>query len=144
MSASDGGGSGFGPFSTQTVARLKAIANNPFRFVATGVALYIVTTLLNFGAFLVETILAGFGFFTAALGIGESAIVGGISGAGNAILSALLGIQQQIAGIVTQAGPAGPVIAVAMTGAILYGAYLAARFILGFVPGLGNITRYLP
>lgn len=143
MSAS-GDGSGFGPFSAKTVARLKAIANNPFRFVASGVALYITTTFLNLGAFMVETILAGFAFFTGALGIAETSLVGAVAGFGNTILGILTAGQEAIAGVVTAAGPAGPVIAVLITGVFLYVGYLVLNFILGYVPGLGNIVRFLP
>jgi hypothetical protein len=143
MSAS-GDGSGFGPFSAQTVARLKAIANNPFRFVASGVALYIANAILNVGSFIIETILAGFGFFTASLGIAENSLVGAIVGFGNGLLSLLVSGQQSIAAVVTSAGPAAPVVAVAIAGTTIYLLYLAANFILGYIPGLGNVVRFLP
>lgn len=122
---------------------LIAFAKDPVGFVVTVIRNFVVGAVLQAGAFVVETILAGFDIIVGALTFVQRRLVGAFAVVGVDILGVLTSLQRTLAGIVADAGPAGPVIAVLGVAVGLYVLYRVAVAGLELVPGGSSLLTLL-
>jgi len=107
------------------------------------ITLYILNGIFSVIDVITGSVLFVFDLVVGSLQTAQALLVGAFAAVGVDILGALLGVQRAVSGIVTAAGPLGPVIAVASASLMLYGLYRLAVALLGELPGGSTIVDLL-
>jgi hypothetical protein len=126
----------------QLVALVKEYGSLP-RAIGAIISLYIVNSVLNFGTYVVESILLLFSYITGSLAYVQAAVGVNFAALGTAILTAIWSVQMQIVNTVNPYGPFAPVVLIGVTA---IEALLAWRFIValaGELPLGSSIVDFL-
>ena len=115
------------------VNALVTFGRDPVGFIFTTITSYLLLAVFGVLNVVTESILFAFDLIVAALQYVQNALVGGFGVVGVDILGVLLELQVSVAGVVDGAGPAGPVLAVALAGAGTYAVYRGGKFLLALV-----------
>ena len=127
-----------------SVAKVLArFGRDPFGFVATIISLYIVDSILNLGAFAVNSVLAAFGFVVGFFDSIRVTLVTTFGRVGIDLLEVYVAGQQTVADIVSRAGAAAPFLAVGFAAVALYVGYRVAVALLGELPVGSSIVDLL-
>lgn len=99
---------------------LFTFATNPVAFIGSIISAYIVSTVLNVGAFGVNAVLAMFDIVAGGFDFVRVRFVNAFSAVGVDLLGVYSMVQQAVTGVIASAGPAAPVLAVAFTAVLVY------------------------
>ncbi|WP_254271096.1 hypothetical protein [Haloarcula marina] len=122
---------------------LFAFARNPVTYVGAIISGYIVRSVLNLGAFGVNSVLSAFGIVAGFFDGIRVTLVRAFGSIGIDLLAAYLSVQQVIGSAVRVAGPGGPFLAIGFTAVTLYLGYRVAVALLGEIPVGSSIVDLL-
>ncbi|GGN92267.1 hypothetical protein [Haloarcula pellucida] len=127
-----------------SVARvLVRFGRNPVGFVTTIISLYIVDSVLNIGAFAVNSILSAFGIIVGFFDGIRVTLVTAFGSVGIDILGGYVAVQQSIANVVASAGAAAPFLAIGFASVAVYVGYRVGVALLGELPLGSSIVDLL-
>ena len=122
---------------------LTNFASNPQRFIFRFISEYIVGTAIGLGQYLIGSILLVFNTIASYLQTAAFILVGSFQVVTTPILVAGQRLIAAIATAVVAAGPAGPVIAAALTATLLYSTYRLLIAVAGEIPVGSSIVDLL-
>ena len=148
MSASDGGG-----FRVREAEAVTALVGFIRRYgsieggIFALIGFYLLNGILDIVGIVVGSILFAFDLVVESLATAQRLLIGAFGAAGIDILSALVGLQRAIAGVVEGAGPAAPIVAVGFGAIALYLTWLLvtrlAVGLIGELPGGSTLVDLL-
>lgn len=122
-------------FSQETARFLRRFRNNPAALIISVVSGFVVSVILGFFEFLIGAVFYPFDLLARGLAYLELGLTFNFGQLGNTLLGLAANAQSAGIEIVESAGPAGPLLAMAIGAIVIVGIYRATVALLVLVPG---------
>lgn len=113
---------------------LARFGRNPVGFIASVISLYIVNSVLNLGAFAINSVLGVFNAIVGAIRAAQALLTGAFAFVGVDILGIFTSLNAIVAELAASAGPFGPPLIAAFAAVSVYLTYRVAVALLGELP----------
>ncbi|WP_226023219.1 hypothetical protein [Halomicrobium salinisoli] len=100
------------------------------------ISTYIVASVLNLGAFAVNSVLGVFNWITGSIDVVRVTLVYWFGRAGIDVLGVIRAVQQEAAAAVATLGPLGPPVVIGVGALVIYGLYRLLVAAAGTIPGV--------